>query len=83
MPCSMLNVNRRFGEIYSFHLQVRKANLTVHQRESSWQVDSLCVRRLHILPEVQLTMAGLHGGMTPEGGNLHIMLVLKNSVPVE
>jgi hypothetical protein len=36
-PCSLLKVNRRFGETYRLYLQGRKISRARNQRESRWQ----------------------------------------------
>jgi hypothetical protein len=38
-PCSLLKFNRRFGGMFSLHLQGRKINQTRKQRESRWQAE--------------------------------------------
>jgi hypothetical protein len=39
-PCSPLKVNRRFGETYSLHLQVRRISRARNQRDIRWQAYS-------------------------------------------
>jgi hypothetical protein len=38
-PCSLLKVNRRFGETYHLHLQGGKISRARNQRESRWQAE--------------------------------------------
>jgi hypothetical protein len=62
-PCAPLKVNRRLGETYRLHLQVRRISRARTQPESRWQAE-LILRpwrwRWYVPPKRRLTFNGLH-----------------------
>jgi hypothetical protein len=59
-PCIPLKISRRFEGTCCLHLQGRRINRAINQREERWQAE-LWRRRQYVLPKCLLIFNGLHG----------------------